>query len=104
MAAHEWIIWAIILFLQQATYLFSGRAKASGSLVYSGIAGLFSHSTWFFANLYFVQSIFQFKDSPWHVKAAVCAFYVTFTLSGTLTSQWAALRWVERGKMKVGER
>ena len=98
----EWFWWAVILYLQQFTFLFSGRAKTSGSLKYSALAGLGSHSTWFFANLYFVRSILEFQTSPWWVKGLVCMFYVTFTISGTLSAQWIALNKLEHGKMKVG--
>ncbi|MEE8114917.1 MAG: hypothetical protein V3T23_11265 [Nitrososphaerales archaeon] len=96
-----WSIWAVILFLQQFTFLFSGRAKSSGSLKYSAIAGLGSHTSWFFSNLYFITSVLSFKDAPFWQQSLVCAFYVTFTLSGTVSAQWIALKY-EKGKSRVG--
>lgn len=98
----EWVYWAVILYIQQFTFLFSGRAKNSGNLKYSAIAGLFSHSSWFVANIYFVSSILAYRDSPLWVKALVCLFYVTFTISGTVSAQWIALKHLEKGTMQVG--
>jgi hypothetical protein len=101
MGISEWVLWAVLLFLQQFTFLFSGRAKSSGSLTYSFIAGLGSHSTWFFSNLFFVRSIIEFRDAPIGVKLAVCAFYVAFCQAGTQIALRIAHR-IERGKMRVG--
>jgi len=96
-----WLAWAFILFAQQFTYLFSGRAKASGSLKYSFYAGLGSHTSWFFSNLYFIASVLNFRNAPVWQQGLVCAFYVLFTLSGTLSAQYLAMRY-EKGKSRVG--
>lgn len=101
MSLLEWATWALLLFLQQFTFLFSGRAKSSGSLAYSFVSGLGSHSTWFFSNLFFVRSIIEFRDAPWATKLAVCMFYVTFCQAGTQIAMRIAQR-IERGKMRVG--
>ncbi len=98
----EWLYWAIVLYIQQFTYLFSGRAKNSGSLKYSAIAGLFSHSSWFVANVYFISSLLDYRDAPAEIKALICLFYVTFTISGTVSAQWIALKYLETGSMRVG--
>jgi hypothetical protein len=96
-----WIVWAFILFLQQFTFLFSGRAKNSGSIRYSIIAGIGSHTSWFFANLYFITSVLAFRDAEIWKQALICLFYVTFTILGTTTAQLLALRY-ERGSARVG--
>ena len=101
MTSAEWVLWGGLLFLQQFTFLFSGRAKASGSLAYSFVSGLGSHSTWFFSNLFFVRSILEFRDAPLGTKLFVCAFYVTFCQAGTQIAMRIAQR-IERGKMRVG--
>ena len=101
MSLTEWAMWGVLLFAQQFTFLFSGRAKASGSLSYSFISGLGSHSTWFFSNLYFVRSIIEFRDSSWMIKIAVCMFYVTFAQAGTQIAMRIARR-IEKGNMRVG--
>jgi hypothetical protein len=98
-----WATWACFLWLQQFTFLFSGRAKASGSLKYSALAGIGSHMSWFISNTMFVASILEYKDAPWSVKLTVGAFYTFFALTGTLSAQWCALRW-ESGKASVGAR
>jgi len=104
MGITEWMMWALLLFSQQFTFLFSSRAKNSGSLKYSALAGVGSHGTWFFAQVFFVTSILRFADSPWTAQIGVALFYMTFTIIGTCSAQWIALRWAERGKMQVGAR
>jgi len=101
MSNWEWVVWAGFLFLQQFTFLFSNRAKVSGSLRYSFVAGIGSHSAWFFSNLFFVRSIIEFCDSPLYVQLAVCVFYVTFCNSGTQLAMRLASR-IEKGPMRVG--
>ena len=93
----------MLLFGQQFTFLFSGRAKNSGSLRYSAFAGIGSHSTWFFSQVYLIPAILDFRDAPLSLKVAMTLFYVTFTILGTLSAQWMALRW-ESGRMEVGAR
>ena len=101
MGIYEWILWAVFLFAQQFTFLFSGRAKASGSLSYSFFSGLGSHSTWFFSNLFFVRSIMEFKDSSFLTQLGVCAFYVAFCTAGTQLALRLAFR-LEKGRMRPG--
>ena len=101
MSTWEWGTWAVFLFLQQFTFLFSGRAKNSGSLRYSLIAGIGSHSTWFFSNLFFVRSIIEFRDSPFYIQALVCLFYVTFCTVGTQLAM-RLTPYIETGNMQVG--
>jgi hypothetical protein len=104
MGFSDWLVWACILYLQQFTFLFSGRAKASGSLKYSALAGIGSHGSWFFANLYFITTVMHFKDSPLWQQLLVCLFYMTFTICGTVSGQWVALKYLEKGKLQVGAR
>ncbi len=87
-----WITWAGILFLQQFTFLFSGRAKNSGSIKYSALAGLGSHTSWFFANLYFITSVLEFRDAEAWKQALICLFYVTFTIMGTTSAQYLDMK------------
>jgi len=96
-----WVTWAVILFLQQFTFLFSGRAKNSGSIRYSALAGLGSHASWFFANLYLITSVLEFRDEEAWKQALICLFYVTFTIAGTTTAQVLAMKY-EKGAARVG--
>ena len=103
METNEWVIWALLLFSQQFTFLFSGRAKNSGSLWYSALAGVGSHGSWFIAQVFFINTIVRFGNEPWRTLVPALLFYMTFTILGTISAQAVALRW-ERGKMKVGAR
>ncbi len=103
MPTSEWVLWGFLLFAQQFTFLFSARAKNSGSLRYSALAGLGSHGTWFFAQVFFISVIVSLKGAPLLTLLPAWVFYTTFTILGTVTAQVVALQW-ERGKMKVGAR
>ena len=104
MDLNQWCVWALLLFSQQFTFLFSSRAKNSGSIKYSALAGIGSHGTWFFAQVYFVTSILRYANAPLTEQLGVALFYMTFTILGTISAQIIALKWAERGKMKVGAR
>lgn len=99
----DWVLWAFLLFGQQFTFLFSGRAKNSGSLWYSALAGVGSHGTWFFAQVFFISVIVNLKGAPFATLIPAWLFYTAFTILGTVSAQAAALKW-ERGRMKVGAR
>ncbi len=104
MAINDWVLWACLLYAQQFTFLFSGRAKNSGSLTYSALAGIGSHGTWFFAQVFFIPAILTFVDAPLVFKLKTALFYMTFCILGTVNAQWIALKWAEHGKMRVGAR
>ena len=104
MSPSDWVLWAFLLYAQQFTFLFSGRAKNSGSLKYSALAGIGSHGTWFFAQVFFIPAILTFVDASSAFKLMTALFYMTFCILGTVSAQVIALRWAERGKMMVGAR
>lgn len=96
-----WMLWALILFAQQFSFLFSSRAKNSGSMFYSALAGLGSHGTWFIAQMIFVVSILQFREASLSMKVQGLFFYIACCTSGTVAAQYIALLY-ERGSAKVG--
>lgn len=96
-----WFIWAGILLAQQSTFLFSSRAKNSGSLRYSFIAGLGSHSTWYWAQMIFVLAIVELREASIFWKLGGWGFYVLFCNLGTVAAQHFAKRW-EKGASRVG--
>jgi hypothetical protein len=104
MSVAEWAIWGAMLFAQQFTFLFSTRAKSSGSIRYSALAGIGSHGTWFFAQVLFVRTVLDYADASFVAQLGVALFYMAFTIMGTVSAQWIALKWAERGKMRVGAR
>ena len=99
----RWVLWAALVFFQQVTYLFSGRAKTSASLWYSGIAGVFSHSSFFLSQMILIDVLIDYRELGWDLKWKLWCVYVFFAVLGTVTAQNAALKWLEHGKMRVGQ-
>ena len=96
-------VWAFVIFIRQFTYLFSGRAKTSGSLWYSWWAGLGSHQTFFWGEVLLIGLILNFQDKPLNLLIWVSIVYTLAAQLGTLSAQFLALKW-ERGRMQVGSR
>lgn len=95
----DWLIWGLLLFLQQFSQTLSSRAKNSSNILYGALAGVFSHGVWFTSLYYIVKH----QQSGSRLVAAV--FYVTMCVAGTVASQTLAIRYETRkGLRKMGER
>ena len=97
------VVWSMVIFARQFTYLFSGRAKASGSLWYSWIAGLGSHQTFFWGEVLLIALILDFQSQPLMALFWISILYTLVANAGTVAAQHIALR-MEKGKMQVGSR
>lgn len=82
-----WLIWGVLLILQQFSQTLSSRAKNSNNLWYGALAGVFSHGVWFISLYYIVQH--QQHGS----RVIACVFYVTMCVLGTVSAQRLAIRW-----------
>lgn len=83
------IILFAITILQNASFTLVSRARNSGSLLYNGIASVFSNGIW----LWVVQQVAtKPNDMPTFVT------YVAAATIGSVTMQWAALRFFEKKK------
>lgn len=95
----KWIVWAILLLAQNASFTLVSRARNSGSLAYHAVMALFSNGVWFASQLILVGNIVEIIKSADFLRAvAVGIFYVACTMTGSLAAHWLALHKIERLK------
>lgn len=99
----KWILWAILLIAQNAAFTWVSRARNSGSIGYHAIASVGSNGIWFISNLLMVGSIVtMMQGAPWIQLVWLGVFYTVCTVTGSLLMHWVSLKWLEKGKRKVG--
>lgn len=92
--------WALILLLQNAAFTWVSRARNSGSYGYHAVAAVFSNGTYFVAQFFLVAMVA--RDASWDRALVLGAVYVVATTCGSVLMHVVAIRWLERGKRRVG--
>lgn len=91
---YEWIIWGVLLILQNASHTATSRArnsKGTKGLWYNGIASTFSNSIWFASQFFIVNMLINVKDKP-AAFALTLLFYVVLTAFGSVAAQWYLMK------------
>lgn len=98
-----WVLWAISLLIQNAAFTWVSRARNSGSVRYHGVAAVCSNGIWW-VNQFVTVGLMYKAITSHNIKLAVGAglFYTLFTTIGSVTMHWLLLKYVEKGKRKVG--
>ena len=97
----EWVIWGILLFLQNAAHTATSRSRNSKSLWYTGIASIFSNGIWFASQFYIVNKLIEVKDNP-VMFVSVLAFYISLTAFGSVAAQWYLMKFEQRKGIERG--
>lgn len=100
----EWLIWGILLILQNAAHTATSRArnsKGAKGLWYNGIASIFSNGVWFASQFYIVNMLITVKDKP-HQFISVLLFYITLTAFGSVFMHWFMMRWEKKRGIEHG--
>lgn len=97
----DWLIWGVLLFLQNAAHTATSRSRNSKSLVYTGVASIFSNGIWFASQFYIVNMLIAVKDRP-VAFVMTLLFYILLTAAGSVASQcwlmkFEKQRGIERG-------
>lgn len=79
--------------LQNASFTWVSRARNSGSLKYHAIAAIGSNGMWI---LVVRQVVLNFDK--WYM----CAAYVVGAVIGSVLMHWFSMKYLEKGKRKVG--
>lgn len=96
-----WLIWAILLLAQNAAFTANSRARNSGSILYSGVASIFSNGIWMLNQVVVVDLLVKALASrDWSLIAGTALFYTAFTTIGTIGMHWLLMKKIERGNMK----
>lgn len=95
-----WLVWALLLIVQNAAFTWVSRARNSGSYAYHAVASVCSNGIFIIQMFFLVDKIHQTKGF-WQTTA-VCAAYTVFTVTGSITMHWVSINYLEKGKRKVG--
>ena len=91
-----YLAWAALLIVQNFSFVIVSR---SSSLLYHGIASIFSNGIWFASQFILMGNIAQAIQSANLTKCVLLVlFYTTFTLIGSLSSHWVAMKYLEKAK------
>lgn len=101
MSPSDWILWSLLLVLQNAAHTATSRSRNSTSLWYTGIASVFSNGIWFASQFFIVNALIAVKDDrPAFITTMV--FYIIFTVLGSTASHWYLMRFEHRRGIEKG--
>jgi len=98
------ILLSALAFIQNASFTWVGRSRASGNVLYHGIASVFSNSIWFAMTITIWGQLFDALttgDMPQLIAAGIA--YCIGTVAGSCSAMWVLLR-TEKGSHRVGAR
>ena len=99
-----WALWAVLLIGQNFSFTLVSRARNSGSLGYHALAAVFSNGVWFVSQFILIGSIVDaIKTADVGKAIALGVFYTVCTIVGSVSSHWFAMRYLEKGKRRIGE-
>jgi len=91
-----WIIWTLLLIIQNFAFTMVSRARNSKSIPYHAIASLFSNGVFFAAQFLMIDLIVQIIETKnWYLLTAGGLVYIIATMTGSLTSHWVLMKWIE---------
>ncbi len=91
----QWILFGLLLVLQNASFTFVSRARNSGSLLLHAVAAIGSNGIYIFV----IQKVIEFQNNNAGWRLTVT--YIIGTVIGSLLMHWAMMRYLS-GKAKVG--
>lgn len=98
----QWIVWTLILLLQNFSFAIVSRARSSGSIRYHALTAVFSNGTWIMSQLVVLKNFYDvFKTGDWTKAVPFLIFYTIVTAAGSVIGHIVSMK-IERGKMKVG--
>lgn len=99
----EWILWAALLLLQNASFTWVSRARNSSSLGYHAIASVFSNGVFIVNQFVIINKFVEVKKSGDMVAfSAVVVFYIVFTTTASVGMHHLLMKYFERGARRVG--
>lgn len=95
------LFWFALLVVQNAAFTWVSRARNSGSVGYHAVASVASNGIWFVSQFLLIGMVAK-PGMPLTEIVTLGAVYVAGTVTGSVLMHIASLRWLEKGKRKVG--
>lgn len=100
-----WLLWALMLLVQNASFTWVSRARNSKSVAYHATAAVASNGVWFLNLGLAVDKLAEARRAEsWLLLVGTAAFYTTFTVLGSVWMHHFLMTRVERGARAVGGR
>lgn len=100
-----WLLWAVLLLLQNAAFTWVSRARNSKSIGYHAFAAVFSNGIYILNQFIVVNKLVEARKSGSLVELTiVCLFYTLFTVTGGVTMHSFLMKHVERGRREIGSK
>lgn len=97
----EWLLWGVLLFLQNAAHTATSRSRNTKSLWYTGIASIFSNGIWFASQFFIVNMLIAVKDKP-AAFLTTLIFYIVLTAAGSVASHCYLMKFEARRGIDKG--
>lgn len=98
-----WLLWAFMLLLQNASFTLVSRARNSGSLTFHAIAAVGSNGVFILTQLVALDKLMTVLKHPTPLSVlGIFAFYTSFTVLGSVMMHYISMKYIEKGKRKVG--
>lgn len=99
----SWVVWAVLLLLQNASFTLVSRARNSKSLSYHAFASVCSNGIWFLSLGMAINKLNEAMNSgSWAVVAGTATFYTVCTVVGSVGMHYILMKHVESGSRQVG--
>ena len=99
----EWIIWGILLLIQNASFTWVSRARNSANVWYHAVAAIGSNGVWIVSQFVLVNKFVEvMKSGDRRMLIVVCVFYTTLTVIGSVSTHSLLMRFVEKGSRNIG--
>lgn len=94
-------LWFLLLIVQNAAFTWVSRARNSGSLGYHAVASVFSNGIWFVSQFLLINLVA--KPNMLIAELVKYGFiYIAGTVIGSVLMHFVAIKYLEKGKRKVG--
>jgi len=95
----QWILWSLLLIVQNAAFTLVSRARNSKSLFYHAWSSVLSNGIWFISQFILIDQMFKVLTSgTWTEAIPLGVIYVASTMTGSLGMHWIALNKIEHDK------
>lgn len=100
----EWIVWGVLLILQNAAHTATSRArnsKGAKGLWYNGIASIFSNGVWFLSQFFIVNMLVMAQKGELNLPL-LTMYYIGLTAFGSVFMHWFMMRWEKKRGIEHG--
>lgn len=99
----SWVIWGFLLLLQNASFTWVSRARNSSSVGYHAIAAVGSNGVWIINQFVLVNKFLDVKRSgDMRLLVFTCVFYTILTVIGSVGMHSFLMKYIEKGKRRIG--